>query len=314
MVDKNYIDEIRLNYRLSKSAEGARIVIDQKLVSFARVYLTAWTPDGEELDREKARKQAERVIKTIRKGSIPKAADAELCGIMEPMVLGMEPARMIFDEESKERRKEVVEAVRLLPACDNINIVGFGPWGLGVLIGEFGDITDNIMPAEDRKPGNSYSGVRRIYKRLGLAPDECYPRGEKSTGRMTPRKTRGRIIGIIAESLFKHQWAAERGPNGEKLTKEDEKGQPGNIPAHPTGPYGVVHGEAKARHLTAGKKKGHAHNLARRAMIKALIHDVHRAWHGLPPDYVFTGDEASHEAFESQIRHDRPSPTPEVRA
>lgn len=302
MVDKTYIDEIQLNYRLSKSAEGARMVIDQKLVSFARVYLTAWTPDGEELDREKARKQAERVIKMIRKESKPKKADAELYEIMYPMVLGMEPARETFDEESKARRKAVVEAVSLLPAYDIIErVMGFGPWGLGVLIGEAGDI-------------GKYSGCRKLYKRLGLAPDDAYPRGEKSTGRMIPRRARGRVIGIIAESLFKWQWAAERGPNGEKLMEEDEKGQPGNIPAHPIGPYGAVYGEARARHLAAGKTKGHARNLARRAMIKALIHDVHRAWNGLPPDYVFTGDEASQESYDRRGYHDRPSPTLEIHA
>src|SRR5690606_9300134 len=40
--DPSLIAAIRLHYRLAKSAELSRIVIDQKLVSFARVFLTAW--------------------------------------------------------------------------------------------------------------------------------------------------------------------------------------------------------------------------------------------------------------------------------
>jgi len=109
-----------------------------------------------------------------------------------------------------------------------------------------------------------------MYKRLGLAPDECYPRGEKSTGRKIPRATRGRIIGCLADPLLRAQWRSE---------KDD-------VAAHPIGPYGAVYGTTKARQLATGKTPGHSHAIARRAMIKALIHDVHRAWFGLPLHYT----------------------------
>jgi len=278
-VSQDLIDAIRLDYRLAKSAENARIVIDHKLVSFARVYLTAWTPGGDEADRKKAAAQAMRAIKTIRAGDYPAEKDAELCEVMAPMVVGMEPSRSTFEAERKARRKSVEKYVRELPAWERLaDIRGFSTWGLGVIVGEAGDL------------GN-YPGCRHLYKRLGLAPDECYPNGEKSTGRMIPRSTRGRIMGIITDPLFRQQWRGE---------KDD-------VPAHPIGPYGAVYGSNKARHLAEDKTKGHAHNLARRAMIKALLHDVHRAWHGQPLDYTAEGE--SHETLERQSRNDRPSAT-----
>lgn len=257
-VSQDLIDAVRLDYRLAKSAELSRIVITQKLVSFARVYLTAWTPDGEQADRDRARRQAMRAIKTIQAGTYPHEDDADLCEIMAPMVVGMEPSRVIFEQERKQRRKDVEKAVKSMPAWESLQgINGFSAWGLGVIIGEAGNI-------------GLYSGCRKLYKRLGLAPDDAYERGEKSTGRKIPRAARGRIMGILAEPLLRQQWRGE---------KDD-------APAHPIGPYGAVYGYNKARHLEAGKTKGHAHNLARRAMIKALLHDVWRAWHGLPLDYT----------------------------
>lgn len=269
------VDAIRLNYRLAKSAEAARIAIDQKLVSFIRVYLTAWTPSGTELTREAANKQALRVLETVRRGAEPEPEDMTLVEVVSGMVLAMEPAREGFEKRRKEHRKAVEKGVERLPiwttrTVDAIepSLISFEPspiasvrglssWGLGAIIGEAGNLT-------------AYSGVRKLYKRLGLAPDDCYPRGEKSAGRMIPRMARGRIMGVIADPLLRAQWRGER---------ED-------VPAHAIGPFGKVYGETKARHLEAGKKPGHADKIARRAMVKALLHDVHRAWHGLPLDYV----------------------------
>lgn len=251
------IDEIRMGYRLAKSAEAARIAIDQKLASFVRVYLTAWTPDGEELTREKASKQALRVIETVRKGTDPAPEDEALCLAVSGMVLAMEPTRESFEAARKQHRREVEKRVKTLPAWERIgHTKGFSLWGLGALIGEAGNIGD-------------YPGCRHVFKRLGLAPDECYPTGEKRSGRMIPRMARGRIMGVIADPLLRAQW----------------RGEKDGVPAHHIGPFGKVYGEAKARHLAAGKKPGHADKIARRAMVKALIHDVHRAWHGMPLDY-----------------------------
>lgn len=267
-VHPDLIDAIRLHYRLAKSAELSRIGIDQRLVSFVRVYLTAWTPKGEELDREKANAQARRVIETVReaneggkkrkrKTKAKESADAELCEIVASMVVAAEPARLHFDATRALHRKEVEKVVRGLPAWGRIGHVrGFSEWGLGVLVGEAGDI-------------GGYSGCRKLFKRLGLAPNECYPKGEKSTGRMIPRNSRGRVMGIIADAFLRAQW----------------RGEKEGVSAHAIGPFGEVYRATKERHLAAGKTKGHADKIARRAMVKALIHDAHDAWHGKPLTY-----------------------------
>jgi hypothetical protein len=255
--DPDVIDRIRLQYRLAKSAEGARIVIDQKLVSFVRVYLTSWTPDDEEL----ARKKAQRVIDTVRKGLEAKEEDRELCAVVGLMVIEMEPTRRAFDQERKARRKDAEKLVASLPAWNRVkHIRGFSAWGMAVLIGEAGSFS-------------TYSGCRKVFKRLGLAPDACYEKGEKSTGRKIPRNSRGRVMGVIADALLRAQWRGER---------ED-------APAHPIGPYGKVYGDTKLRHLET-KTKGHADKVARRAMVKALIHDVWRGWYGL--DLTYTADDS----------------------
>lgn len=252
------IDSIRLNYRAAKAAERARIVIDQQLLSFCRVYLTAWTPKGEEADRKKASAQAMRVIETVRDGDAPSDDDKALCEVVEVMVKATTPARVQFEATRKAHRRAVERAVETLDGWKRIEHVrGFSSWGLGALIGEAGDL-------------DAYTGCRKVYKRLGLAPDECYPRGEKNTGRMIPRMARGRIMGIIADALLRAQW----------------RGETDETPAHAIGPFGIVYGETKARRLQEGKTKGHADKLARRAMTKALIHDAWRAWHGLPLDYA----------------------------
>lgn len=252
------IGEIRHNYRLAKSAESARIVIDQKLASFVRVYLTDWTPGAEPIERLKANNQALRVIDTVRKGAEPKPQDAELCEMVASMVVGMEPAREHFERARKEHRKEVERRVVRLNAWNRIrHINGFSAWGLGVLIGEAGDI-------------GAYPGCRHLFKRLGLAPDACYESGVKKTGKKIPRAARGHVMGIIADPLLRAQWRGE---------KDD-------IPAHPIGPFGRVYGDTKARKLAEGFTKGHADKTARRAMVKALIHDVHHAWHGMKLDYA----------------------------
>lgn len=251
-VPPELIAEIRLHYRLAKSAETSRIRIDHGLLAFVRVYLTDWDPGAEPADRKKSAAQAQRVIEAIRNGE-PGGDDAALVEIASSMVLAMEPSRAEFQKALKLHRKEAEKRAKTLLAWERIrHVKGFSAWGLAAIIGEAGDI--------------GAGGVRALYYRLGLAPDEAYPTGEKRTGRKIPRGRRGRVMGIIADPLLRAQW----------------RGEKDGVPAHAIGPYGVVYGETKARALAAGKSKLHADRLARRVMVKALLHDVHAAWTGQP--------------------------------
>lgn len=296
------VDQIRILYRLAKAAEQARIRIDLGLYAFARVHLTAWRPDDEPEDRRKAAAQAKRVVDAIREDKAPADADAPLYAAMLLMVTSAQGSWMAFETARKDSRKAAEKLARQLPAWTALEpIRGFSCWGLTAIVGEAGDV-------------GRYPGCRHLYKRLGLAPDACYPTGEQRTGRKIPRHTRGRIMGIIADPLLRAQWRGAReadadeshkineshdsfdfGSNGAggggSLTTAESHGAvdhaaPTAIPAHAIGPYGAVYGAAKARHLAAERTRGHAEKLARRAMVKALLHDVHDAWHGRPLTFM----------------------------
>lgn len=307
-VPSDTIDGIRLKYRLAKTAEDTRNRLGGGITALARTYASGWDPTASLAERKETAAAAKRIVKHVLRAQRPDIwsrypdvlAKVELSSSEETMLKGVQAHILdmaapwwLFEMHRDLNRVEAERLARTLPAWSRLDhIKGFTIWGLVTIIGEFGDLTDNLVPEAERKSGHRYSGVRRIYKRLGLAPDECYPTGEKSKGRKIPRSTRGRIMGIIADTLLKHQWAGERGPEGEKLAASG-KGDPTNIPAHPTGPYGAVYGKVKASHLAQGKKDGHADKVARRAMVKALIHDVHLAWHGEPLEYAAAPDKAA---------------------
>jgi len=274
------IEQIRLEYRLAKAAEQSRIRIDLGLYAFARVYFSAWKPDAEKMTRQQAAAQAKRVVDQVRAGAAPKDEDAAIYAAMAGMVNTAQASWHAFEEARKQHRKAAEKLALQLPAWQGISHVrGFGVWGLATIVGEVGDV-------------GAYSGCRHLFKRLGLAPDESYPAGEKKTGRMIPRNSRGRIMGIIADPLLRAQWRGAKEDEAGGGSHEHHESQlgfdpaAGPIPAHAIGPFGQVYGEAKAQHLAAGKTKGHAEKLARRAMVKALLHDVHHSWHGIKLDYA----------------------------
>jgi hypothetical protein len=292
--DPDLIDEIRLHYRLAKQVEATRIMHDQQLASYVRVFLTAWTPAGSELTRAKANAQTKRVIDAVRKGEKPSAEDTELCDAIAARIVMLEPMRQYLVDNYTAHRKQAEKLAATLPAAGFVERVrGFSIWGLVALVGEAGDL-------------GLYPGCRHLYKRLGLAPNECYEAGQKKTGRKIPRLTRGRVMGIIADPLLRAQRRAQT---------DDEA-------AHAIGPYGKVYGDVRHRHEAAGgcencrrvspttKKPmvaAHSHALGRRAMLKALIHDVHQAWHGKAPDFLTAWE--SHVRCESQPSDDLPSPS-----
>lgn len=278
LIDPGTVDRIRLHYRLSKAAEGARIKIDHGLVSYVRVHLTAWQPDLDEKARKREAVAARAAVKALLGGKAG-ALDVPLAANAAGLVLDIAAARHALLARDNDHRREAERLAKALPAWRRIgHVKGFSAWGLAVLVGEAGDV-------------GLYSGCRKLYKRFGLCPDDCYPKGEKKTGRKIPRGTRGRLMGIVADPLFRAQWRGEKDV----------------IPAHAIGPYGAVYADAKARRIArvlAGERgeKEHAHTLktgsngwadkgARRAMVKALLHDVWCAWHGAPLRYAEEGED-----------------------
>ena len=296
------IGQIRIAYRMAKSTEDTRNRLFAGVTAFVRTYASGWTPTDDAAERKRTAKAARRVVKQVLRRDRPLVdgkpaapypevldkddpmpGDAELLETVRSMVEAIAGPWWRFEIERHGHRKRAEELIETLPGWQRIkHVSGFSSWGLVALIGEAGDLSD-------------YSGCRQLFKQLGLAPDDCYPTGDRRTGRKIPRATRGRIIGIICDPLLRQQWRGERADDGGCLTAGESlaASDPTVVPAHAIGPFGAVYGEAKARHLAAGKSKGHAEKLARRSMVKALIHDVHLAWHDRPLDYATAVPEAA---------------------
>ena len=295
--DPDAIQQLRQTYRLAKAAETTRIQLLAGPAALVRVHAAGWSLDADLAERKRTAAAAKRVVHFLMrrerptvpacnqrgaKGVCSKCGERKECAkpcapfpdvldkvdlepgddrvlvVAEPLVVPIAPVWWRFEMERSDRQRTAEKIAKSFPAWHALaHISGFSAWGLAAIVGEAGDL-------------GLYSGCRKLFKRLGLAPDECYPLGERRRGRKIPRGTRGRIVGILAQPLFWAQWRGE---------KDD-------VPARPIGPFGEVYLAAKARHLASGKSKAHADEAARRAMVKALLHDVHRAWHGRPLTYA----------------------------
>lgn len=291
----DFIHELRLAYRFAKVAEDTRNRLMQGVVSFLRVHASGWHPDADKATRLRAAAACLRVVKRSLIEARPREEGGKIrCPLPDilvgvpayekgdelyleaPLIRDMAAPWWRFEIERRgyriaaERKAESLPGFERMPARGK----GFGVWGLVAIVGEAGDL-------------GAYSGCRKLFKRLGLAPNESYPQGEKRTGRKIPRAARGRVMGVIADPLLRKQWRGARKDDGGSLARYESQDahDPAVIPGEALGPFGAVYGEVKAHALASGKSKGHADKIARRAMVKALLHDVHRAWHGLPLDY-----------------------------
>jgi hypothetical protein len=303
------IDPIRIAYRRAKAAEDTRNRLGAGTIAYVRTYVSGWNPNADKAERKKRAAGATRVVKHVLRHARPidnkgrglmpfpdvldkvelEESDEAILTTAGELIRDIAGPWWRFEAERQRWRHKAEMLARSLPGWSNISHVsGFSVWGFVAIIGEFGDLTDLAVPESEREPGRRYGGVRRIYKRFGLAPDACYPAGARRTGLKIPRATRGRIMGVIAEPLLRQQWRGEKkDDSGSQQTNDShEHLDPAVVPAHAIGPYGQVYGEAKARHLADGWEKLHADKAARRAMVKALIHDVHKAWHGLELTYA----------------------------
>lgn len=157
-----------------------------------------------------------------------------------------------FAQIQKECEKAMEKLVKELPFHEwSLGIEGLGWKGLVCVAALVGDMSD-------------FPTVSRVWKRLGLAPDECYPRGEKKTGRKIPRSIRGQIYGNIFIPLALAQFQRCDKETGEIIK--------------PPGPYGELYYRKKAEYLDRGLIKAHADALAKRVMTKELILGLYLAW------------------------------------
>jgi len=182
--------------------------------------------------------------------------DAASC---TPIILAAKLGRDAWDTMRAETEAEMVRIAKALPAFAFVQgVAGFGALGLGIIVGETGDLAN-------------YATKERVWKRLGLAVIEG-ERQQRRTDADAAAKhgfapKRRAEVWAIADSMFRHQW----------------RGAKDDAPAHAIGAYGVVYATRKA--ATEGREWPPARRDAdaRRIMTKALVEDLWRAWNGKEP-------------------------------
>lgn len=172
-----------------------------------------------------------------------------------PIILNSALAREAWDMHRAQVEKQMRVLARALPVYAwAAGIKGFGDLGIGIVVGEIGDLSN-------------YATKERVWKRLGLAVIE----GERQQKRTNVEQAaahgynprRRAEIWTLADSMFKHQW----------------RGEKDGVEAGAKGPYGLVYA---ARKRTTATREGwtpkHRDNDARRVMMKEVIADFWRAW------------------------------------
>lgn len=213
------------------------------LMSQARWQL-GFRTDLPEKDREAIRKKAVTIVSAIKSGKeIPHGYEAvatELAPYVAMTSAGLSP----YDDHRLAVEKQMRKLAKELPAYEFAKeIRGFGDLALAIIVGEAGDLAN-------------YPTVSKLWKRLGWAPKEEYPQGEKSKGYKVPRRVKGELYGVVIEPLMKLN----------------------------DGKYKALYDHRKAeyfaRYTAEGGKspKLHAHRIAMRVMLKELLKDLWAEW------------------------------------
>lgn len=216
--------------------------------------------------------------------------------------------RQLWDHERGNNETNMRDLAKSLPVYSWASGVrGFGELGLAVIYGEAGEPIEN------------YRSVAGLWKRMGLAVVDG-ERQQKKTDKTlaavhgySPK--RRSEIWTLADSMSRSQWngARTRCAHASCAAKPqkfslDDAGRPvceacsavgvpeDIIPAHAAGLYGEVYGRRKAHTLPrveatadlppSSREKWtpmRCNNDAKRVMSKALLRDLWRVAHGLPP-------------------------------
>ncbi len=243
--------------------------------------MLGWRWDMPEAERSKINKRAAAIQAAMEAGK-PLAADEE--GVAKAMagdVMVFATMRAPAEKMRKTIEADMRRLARQFPAWQSWgkDVRGFGELGFSVIVAEAGDI-------------GGYATVSRLWKRLGLAVINGERQQKKSDAELAaahgynPHR-RAEMYAVIADPLFRKQW---RGAD-EEASRE----------AGPIGPYGEVYLREKTKAMVrvaataelAGKEKWtalRADRHARRLMTKALLRDLWRVWHGLPPRGMHVDD------------------------
>jgi Transposase IS116/IS110/IS902 family len=252
------VNLIRGLHRQRRFAMKVQQKLDRSLESFLRINATAWNPNAEDADREKANREVKDLIKRIRAGEQHEFTTA---------VVTTDRAREPADEMREVNEKAMERAAKKLPVYPWLeNIRGAGALGLATIIAETGDLSNYDTPA-------------KLWKRLGYAPFDGHAGSTWKRETWRPRALsseewienpfsgeRYALMTQIATWLVNAQWiGAAKAGNGE---------------GKPNGHYGEIY--AKRRDQTKVSHSdwtlGHRRSDALRITMKAFLKDLWTEW------------------------------------
>lgn len=230
---------------------------DNALGALARRAM-GWRYDMPETEREKMNGRAASLVSALLKGKAVKADDAEAASALAADVAAAQAAREPMIAQRAAIEKEMKRLAKTLPAAAwQAETRGFGEMGLAVIIGEAGDLSN-------------YAGPAKLWRRLGLAP---YQGHAGKTWRVPQWRERA----LSAEEWSEYGYSAQRLAQVYGVVTEPLiKACGGTV-------YRDVYDHAKASFADRARSPAHAHAHAMRVMTKALILDLWRVWHGMPP-------------------------------
>jgi hypothetical protein len=230
---------------------------DNALGALARRAL-GWKFDMSDKEREKLNGRASALVSAMLKGKETKPEDAAVAAALAADIGAAQAARSPMVNQRNSVEREMRKLARTLPAARwQQSTNGFGDLGLAVIIGEAGDLSNYANPA-------------KLWRRLGLAP---YGGHAGKTWRIE----KWRPFALSADEWKDYGYSGQRlaqiyGVVTEPLMK------------HASGTvYRVVYDHAKATFADRASTPAHAHAHAMRLMSKALVLDLWRVWHGMPP-------------------------------
>jgi hypothetical protein len=257
-------DELRALQRQRQFCIVSQSRCDRSCESFiARII--GFDVNADEKARKAVFKRASDLRKAVEKGQggegLADPGDRELRALSActPIIVSSAAARAGWDTLRLNTEKRMRQLARSLPVHGWVQTVpGLGDLGLGILIGETGDLA-------------GYATKERVWKRLGLAViggvrQSRRTNAEEAAAHGFSPKRRAEVW-TIADSLFRAQWRGARE----------------GVPARPIGAYGEVYAARKAH--TADREDwtpGHCDNDARRIMAKFMIENLWRVWNGKP--------------------------------
>lgn len=230
---------------------------DNALGALARRAI-GWRYDMPEREREKANARAASLVAALLKGKAVKPEDAGAAAAIMADVAAAQEAREPMLRQRAEIEREMKRVVRALHVAGwQASVKGFGEMGLAVIVGEAGDLS-------------SYPNPAKLWRRLGLAP---YQGHAGKTWRIEKWRPRALTAGEWSDYGYSAQRLAQvYGVVSEPLMK-----------ACGGTTYRAVYDHAKATFAERAASPAHAHAHAMRVMTKALVLDLWRVWHGMPP-------------------------------